>query len=231
MRKLGLAVMVGVLATSAFAEVKKTKAETNEKNKVQKKQDLDKFKRVVLDESMANREGKKYSVNAILTGISFGSGSAGIEAGYHLDTNTVVGLEFHSLSGLDDDQDSTFYEDRKGQAISLSLKKFTSNSFYIKPAIYHRTQNHIESGWRSYSSTTDKWTVSSRNSTEFTDMGVSFTIGNQWQWENFTLGCNWVGLSRSLSVLDKKDTNDGAPVAQNDLSSGQLLNFYMGYTF
>jgi len=244
MKKIGLVLVATMLSSVSFAQTQattetletpknpeKATTELTTQNQIEKTENLEKYKRVVVDESMANREGKKYTVNATLLGMSFGSPETAIEAGIHTKPDTVISLAFHDLKGITlSDQDSkdeyVFDGDGRGKAITLSLKKFTSNSFYIKPALYHRTQTTIKSGIKAYNSSTDSWVVESRNTADYTDVGLSFAIGNQWQWENFTLGCNWVGISKSLTTLDK---NGYLP--QSDLDSASALNFYMGATF
>lgn len=228
MKKIAALCVLGVLSTSAFAETKK-ETPVQKTNKIEEKKDLDKYKRVVLDESMANREGKNYTLNAAITGLSFGAASAGIEFGYFFDENTVLNVQALTLESMFTEESESFYQDGKGSALNVSLKKFTGNSFYIKPGIYRRSQRVVDSAtWRFSGGESN---VISRDASDFVDVGISFAIGNQWQWENFTLGCDWIGLSRSLSILESSDEGDGASLAQSDLNSGQLLNFYLGYTF
>jgi hypothetical protein len=225
MKKSHLVMAMTLMSSLSFAEVKPVNTGVKvEAQKTATEVEVNKHQRIVTDESSANREGKKYTVNATITGFSFGSPSSAIEAGYHISDRSIVNFEYQDLQGYDDDG-SYFDEDGKGSALLVSLKHFTSNSFYVKPALYHRTQEIIDSYTYSFA---NGWESDDR--TKFTDIGVSFTIGNQWQWENFTLGCDWIGITKSLSTLEEKSDN-GYKVSRNDLTSANLLNFYIGASF
>ena len=64
--------------------------------------------------------------------------------------------------------------------------------------------------------------------TSFADTGLGLKIGNQWQWDSFTMGCDWVGVSKSLAMLEQNGDKDADyPNATNVT----LVNFYLGATF
>ncbi len=83
-----------------------------------------------------------------------------------------------------------------------------------------------------------------QNQESFTEesLGAGLVIGKQWQWNNFTLGCDWIGLSLPFASTVKSETVAGSEsfyrdkldsVQQKYLRSGfaQALRFYVGYTF
>ena len=39
----------------------------------------------------------------------------------------------------------------------------------------------------------------------YEDVGTGFRVGNEWQWENFTMGCDWVGVSQPIYSNVKED--------------------------
>ena len=223
MKKTGLFLTLAVVSTTSFADVKSNEVKTEVKETKKK------YERVVVDESRANRDGKQYTLNAAITGYSFGAASNSIEAGYHLDADKVISLQYSDLkNGTGDDKNSEDEVDRLwakdgvGSAISVNFKNFVSNSFYIKPGVYYRDQTKVEETTSSFGEL-----LSSKYS-EFKDMGVEFRIGNQWQFENFTLGADWVGITRTLNIMEQKGTYK---YSAEDLSAANLLNFYLGYTF
>ena len=221
-------------STALFAATTETETKNKEAiNKTEKSKTLNKYERVVLDESMLNREDKSYSINATLFGSSFGASTTSLEIGKHLKTNTILSIQFSSLSNenledLDEnDKEYHFNEARErdgyGKYVSVGIKQFTSNSFYYKPEIYARSQELVHDkkvliGDKYYHDTEEKGTIE--------DVGISFKIGNQWQWENFTLGCDWIGLTRTLAMTKKT-----GKVYSNNKNSATAMNFYIGYSF
>ena len=186
----------------------------------------------IIGDSAANREGKRFTVNAALIGYQFRSSATSIELGYHLSPNSILTLQYSDLSGsgYDDDEedeaDEVWERNGKGHSISAGLKQFVSNSFYVKPELYGRTQDIVHSTTSSYDYQTDKYTLTDKEVGSIRDIGASVRIGNQWQWENFTMGCDWVGFARSLTTLE-----ESGKITSNELSNISLLNFYLGATF
>lgn len=187
-------------------------------------------------ESEANREGKRFTINAGLVGIQFSALSSSIEGGYHLSPNSILTLQYTSLNGAsssdtdskgsEDEADEVWEDAGKGRSISAGLKHFVGNSFYVKPEVYHRRQDIVHSTTSVYSSAQDKWLLSDKDVASIEDLGASFKIGNQWQWDNFTLGCDWVGYSQSITTLEESGN-----VKSSDLGNLSLVNFYLGATF
>lgn len=73
---------------------------------------------------------------------------------------------------------------------------------------------------------------------------LDLAIGNKWQWSNFTLGCDWIGVMVPIAQISKKDdlTDDGS-LSRSDqnhkdtanelakVTNLQFLRFYLGVAF
>lgn len=210
---------------------------------------IDKTTAAQLNNSEMNRRDKKYQLNLILTGSGpTAAGSLGLSAGYFLEKDKMLFLEvtdskttFSKISlTTNDAAKPNFEETLKGQSIGVHYKQFTGNSFYFRTGLdYGKTSYNF------------KYTPSSTGNTENASLSgdalyANFQIGNQWQWENFTLGCDWVGLSvplyshesdrsmNSFAQADESYYSDKLDKASSDFIKGAHLNivrFYLGATF
>ena len=172
------------------------------------------YTRTIVDESAMNRDGKRFTVNAHLLGSSFRTASRGISLGYYLAPNKVLQLRYEALDGeydLDGSRDE--YE---GEYISFEFKKFTGNSFYLSLGFYYKDQTFEDFD-------NDDFDVP----TDYKTLGAIIRIGNQWQWDDFTLGCDWIGLGKDLAILDIDGNSEDE--AEDFLGLG--LNFYLGVSF
>jgi hypothetical protein len=120
------------------------------------------------------------------------------------------------------------------QSFGTGLKEFFGNSFYLRGGVvatrfqYNGDLNFI---FR---------TPGPQFSGQMLSAKVS--VGNQWQWQRFNLGCDWIGLSNvlasSTSSLDEMgltpmqiEDRDGA---RDDLLKSVkilALNLYLGFSF
>ncbi len=124
----------------------------------------------------------------------------------------------------------------KTKFTSIRLKTFWGNSFYSNLGLAARSEAYTSYPNIYYESTYYDGVVVRENA-----LGVDFAIGNRWQWENFTMGCDWVGffspMSKNLKVIDDRGQSDEyIQAALNDDSyrgtgSLQLLRFYLGLSF
>lgn len=207
MKKLCFALLIGSLFSSAFA-----------------------------NDNLKNRSNKKYLVAAELIGANFSAQSLGVEAGYFLTANRMLQVKIQKLSSLEDQRNKDVYDEDhseadkvwsdhgEGMAITGSFKEFTGKTFYYEAGAFYRDQKLViktEEVRTAY----EKWTLTDEDTAEIQDIGVSFTIGNQWNWENLTVACDWVGVSRSLLTLNEKGDASEYYTAVN------LLNFNIGYSF
>lgn len=183
--------------------------------------------------SDVERQDKKYMANAYLYALEFGTTSAAVEGGMYLDSDTILSVKYTQLlnassttvSGFDTNKSEESKElwDKagKGFAFSVEYKKFVSRTFYVKPSLYYRSQYIVQSTRDSLGVLTKKKAGSTY------DSGLSLKIGNQWQWEKFTLGCDWAGVSQQIVEFEGTGNLSDGDVKTN-LS---LLNFYVGASF
>lgn len=97
--------------------------------------------------------------------------------------------------------------------ISAEYKHFVGNSFYWASNFVYLKQDYVD----------DDYFVKQYNSF-YRGFGAGVRIGNQWSWEHFTIGCDWIGLGTKFIHLEK----DGDDVHN---SYATLLNTYIGYSF
>jgi hypothetical protein len=192
------------------------------------------------DSSAFNRINKKYELDWHMVGFGpVSTTSSGVALGYHLDPDTVILIE-----GPKGNADGTSLQlfsrlDVKTTSFGVHLKRFSGNSFYIRAGIDYRTLEYQST----YSGILSSDSGSSYQFSS-TSLSLSGAIGNQWQWENFTLGCDWVGYSQPLSSTvtneqasygkyssDNTTNNNEAKARYVASGSVQLLRFYIGASF
>lgn len=149
------------------------------------------------DESASNRVNKKFSL-MLSAGIGFGDQGNGILGGYFLDPNSIIEAEY--FTSEDDSKEdvlngykysSTNFK-QETDSLNVSLKYFLANSFYIKPGLFYVDYRYVTKGYFFGDADIKR-----------KDLGMSFSIGNQWQWQNFTLGCDWFGIQSGVVNLSK----------------------------
>lgn len=192
---------------------------------------------VFRDSSAFNRMNKSYSINYIATG--FGpllSGNTGLNLGFFIDRNSKIDLEF--TSGRSQNF-SYFASDSqvKTNSYGVHYKRFNGNSFYYRAGVDYRYVDYSYT-YRNFLNNT---TIIEKNDFKGSALTATFVIGNQWQWENFTLGCDWVGIALPFtSQIDSESTTgtNPNPTALRDeedvflkKSAGLLLRFYLGVSF
>jgi hypothetical protein len=194
---------------------------------------------VVEDSSEFHRMGKEWQATAQLLGMGAApTGSTGVSIGKFINRNQLILLDFMNGSGSGKFFWVSEYE-VKTNSVGAYFKHYTGNSFYYRAGLdYNRTEYK-----HTYRSTYNSdW--NSNASFDGQSLNVGFAIGNQWQWENFTLGCDWVGVSvpvssqisneslnsGSLSLFDRKDLEDDEDLYVRN-GHAQLLRFYLGASF
>lgn len=185
--------------------------------------------------SQSAREDKKFTATYQVVGIGPSSTFAsGIAVGFFLEPDWIIMLE--GTRG----REATvfdFFDDTDVQSTSIGVhaKNFAGNSFYYRFGVDYRD---IEYQY------TDNFLTTTRRTFDSQSWAVSFNIGNQWQFKNFTLGCDWVGVTLPLS---KKYSNESVTTtgslayeqqenedAKDDLTERtqiNLLRFYLGASF
>lgn len=198
---------------------------------------------IYADSSEANRIDKKFDVHYTILGFSPNFAPAqGLGVGYFFDRNKQLLVEVQKGKGLSTRYRYESYNgiskewstDAQITRIGAHFKHFAGNSFYYRVGADYSTVDYKYDLGGSFFNDT--------SSSRFKGTAIigSFIIGNQWQWENFTLGCDWIGLATPLTstlsgeapsnAIDKSDFENDQKVYVTD-SSGVLLRFYLGASF
>ncbi len=184
------------LSGSVFAENKKQKNAYEER-----KGNVDVG---VARSSSVNRRDKTIGVNV---GAGFESVTAtfSIAFNYIVDENLMI--ELRASDGENTTEATPTDEVDSFSSVSLGIKYFTTDSFYIKPAFEYIDARNDEDGV----------------SEVITGNGFSFTIGNQWQYRNLTIGVDWVGAKHIISASELENDADRTHLT--------FAGFYVGTTF
>jgi hypothetical protein len=184
--------------------------------------------------SEENRADKTWGIvgqlgNFTLGGKStFGLGLGGL---FYVNANNVLSVEIGS--GTNFDFLSSFSGDTVNSQdwrLGFYDKAFFSNSFYLK---YGLEGNQVH-----YSVT--HYPVFGTNYNQTANINVYtayFGVGNHWQINGMTIGCDWFGLQIPLTTSNFSETDTGYGSLTWDLSSrlksvsGIATRFYMGASF
>jgi hypothetical protein len=148
-----------------------------------------------------------------------------LNADIFLDADTLISLRASYADDKYDryNDDSYIYRDRDTQfTTSVQLKQFVSNSFYLKAGIFYRDLKEEKTRPSLFSSDTGTYRLK--------DMGLTFSLGNQWNFSKFTLGCDWFGITNSMKKLSESGNPDYFNI-NDDRVSINLITFYAGMTF
>lgn len=122
--------------------------------------------------------------------------SVGLGLGYYIDSNSVVQLE-GSLGRL---RPENRFDVTVG-TVAVNLKHFVSETFYLKGGAAYRQTTLSNLTCRDCGpGVTRDWGAARTIDGEF-------AIGNQWQWENLTLGADWLGLMVPTVRIDDSVTD------------------------
>lgn len=199
---------------------------------------------VIEDSSEHNRFNKKISIVVQLLGAeSYTLGNTtGIKVSYFLSRNSQIGLSVDSVKKDRYEGSFLFRQGYASTGVELSFKQFFGNSFYLTSGLRHQNITVSDSN-RSifYEEDYYAWEAKGNRSSAL------LAIGNQWQWENFTMGVDWIGLGLPLASSSKeKSLAKGADLSassnyrkeieqikkENFKDSYALaLRFYLGASF
>ena len=156
----------------------------------------------------------------------------GLIYNYFFSRNDLLVLEY--LTDAFSNYSSRHYN-IKTSSFGVHYKKFTGNSFYFRVGL---DQRFIDYNYNSIFLTPPESSAFKGTSTM-----LSFAIGNQWQWSNWSLGCDWIGTA--LPLL-KSSSNESYSITSDNLartnmeldqkifatgSTPYALRFYAGYNF
>lgn len=192
---------------------------------------------VYRDTSAFYRLDKKFSVNYLALGVGPSRGTtSGIIASFFIDHNSLIDLEF--LNGKAYDWDLTFSKyEIQTRSFGLHYKRFFGNSFYVRGGLDYRTVDYNYT----FNDIFNPNTIFERNSFKGTSLSATILIGNQWQWDYFTLGCDWIGFSQPFSHQVDSESATGSSPDPIYLKSEEnyflkssvtmALRFYLGISF
>lgn len=168
--------------------------------------------------SAENRKELKYQTTLSFIGADYSGFRSNftLGVGYFIDDNDLINLRytFQNSSGAEQSRSSNDFPE-KTRAIALGDRHFFGNSFNTLGSLY----------WKDHS----KFDRANGRTYYFKDYGLGIRLGNEWQWKNFTMGCDWFGLNHSLVKVA-----DSFPATSFGLDrelTFSFLNFYLGYSF
>ena len=153
--------------------------------------------------SSENRANKSWEATVQL-GLDYMTGTTQLMVSKFIDADNVIGLKGgHNKSGGDDDQQTSF---------ALQYKHFTGNSFYVAGEVFYLNTLR-DTNW-----------IFFEDRSKYSSLGLGARIGNQWHYENFTIGCDWFGLGKRVVTFTKQNQDE------IDITL-TLLNLYLGWSF
>ena len=183
-------------------------------------------------DSQANRKDQTFSLTYEALGTIYPYFSnQGVALGIYQNPDLIWELTYNNGDFVLNDLISGVSADI--ELATIRAKMFLGNSFYANLGIGARKFTFI--GESSVDDTRIEETI--------TSYGAEFDIGNRWQWDSFTLGCDWVGVFKpfayeaeqtitgantdSVLSLDFENTADGIGKA----NSPHMLRLYFGFSF
>lgn len=183
--------------------------------------------------SVKNRKAKEYSIALQLFGFGpTASITNGIHAGYFIDSNSLLQVEI--LAGNDPVIWGTGRYTISSYSVGTYYKLFMTPTFYIKLGTDFKNVRYKYE---------DDRTGGTEERTEFTgnSLGGHFSVGHQWQWQNFTFGFDWIGISAPFISQIQSTFTGGATPNQRRLDGDQsrylkdniiiILHGYLGASF
>lgn len=115
---------------------------------------------------------------------------------------------------------------------NISVKRFTGNSFYYKVGLEYALID---------ASNKDEMTPYRNYEYLGGRLAGTLIIGNQWQFDHFSIGCDWIGVSAPLTTWTSRERVDNSASARNELETQldkyqksvnvHLLHLYVGASF
>lgn len=124
-------------------------------------------------------------------------------------------------------------EDIIAKNVGLHVKHFVGNSFYYRLGVDYKKIDYEAAFFAIFG-------PNSQIAFEGKSYALNLSIGNQWQWENFTLGCDWIGISVPFQYKFENEYIS-SPTAYQNLNAAKddyvkensmsFLRFYIGASF
>lgn len=188
--------------------------------------------------SSHNRRDKSFQITTQLAGIGPSLQPAlGLQLGKFLRPDQLLFLEVTAGATTSGSAYFNSGSQVKSGSFGVHYKRYASNSFYWRSGVDLRKFEY-------------KYFYDSINGPAYdvtrefdgTSLAFNFQIGNQWQWQNFTLGCDWVGISVPVQS-DIKNDYVSSPYAYDSEDQKEdikraikepninLVRFYIGASF
>lgn len=164
--------------------------------------------------SLEERKNLKFQITAF-GGIEYSRAVSGASLGYFLEPDSMLFIR-HSH-----DDDTTINEQNgtlqrvKLNVTAIGYRKFVGNSFNFTPIIYHRRSSSDVIGYQF------------NPALYLEDAGAGLKLGNEWQTDYFTYGCDWFGANHT--VLKFHETVKASPKIRR--LTFTFLNIYYGLSF
>lgn len=193
---------------------------------------------VYRNSSAHNRIDKKFSATFTIVGAgpSYSTWNTGFNLGVYLSRNSI--LDFEVAKGR-----PTYFNwfgsdyDITTSSAGVHYKHFASNSFYFRIGVDYRKVDYRYTG-RDFFNNSD---ILIDNSFKGESFAGTVLIGNQWQWKNFTLGCDWFGYAFPFTSRTWSEKMAGSRPEPKYLEDDKedftkrnsliALRFYLGATF
>lgn len=158
--------------------------------------------------SIENRDKGRYGIGLSL-GRELGLAAKTVESSYFNSADTSYFLSYSSIN-----EDRTGFD--KSNLYKIGYRKFQTNSFNYKVNMYY-----LNSKAHYYEA------KNIRKDKNFSEAGFGASVGNEWQWKNFSLGADWIGVNQTVLEIDEVT----APFKRNSKTTFSLLNLKIGYLF
>ncbi|WP_413290176.1 hypothetical protein [Bdellovibrio sp. HCB337] len=196
---------------------------------------IPKPKGILEDSSEHHRIDKEHIVMAQI----FGAASApamgvGITIGSYQDRNNILQFEISSgNASVGSDIIGPRY-DMHVDTLGMNLKHFFGNSFYTKTGVDIRSMK-LKGTYNDF----DNNGVTTGSSRSVTG---TLAIGNQWQWENFAMGVDWIGINPVINTMETNFRSTNTNLTEKTSIEkewknlargygGQLMRFHLGMSF
>jgi hypothetical protein len=182
--------------------------------------------------SASNRAGKKYIFQYETIGLEEQRiGSFGPSFGYFITPHSILSLQF--LGSRHSKSLASMNESWNANGIGISYKIFQGNSSYLSLGLVQT------SGTYKYSST---FLIPTNEQLDFSALWGRVAFGSQWQWEHFSVGCDWVGFSYPIRGQVTNVVTDSELEGESSFLSGErgkyaasfqatYLHLYVGAAF
>ena len=101
-----------------------------------------------------------------------------------------------------------YRESYSSYSLGADYTSFVGNSFYSRAGLHYRAVKRQNESLRTAEE-------------NYRDIHLRVSIGNQWQWSNFTLGVDWIGFNTRVYEISDLNMSDWDYLADGD----ELLTF------